>query len=190
MSTKRYGTRDWILAALAALAEGGIQEIRIEKLARQLNTSKGSFYWHFTDRQALLTAVLDFWEAEGTSLVVSSAETLAKPADRLRSVAGSALIAIEQGVDVARTEAALHAWAAEDQAAGERVAQVDRRRVNYLADILETMGYDSTAAQLLGTGIYLALMGLYNARRYAPSLASDRAFLALVDGVVASAPLK
>jgi hypothetical protein len=33
-------------------------------------------------------------------------------------------------------------------------------------------------------------MGLYNARRYAPSLADDQAFQALVDGIVASAPQK
>ncbi|MBU1333238.1 MAG: TetR/AcrR family transcriptional regulator [Alphaproteobacteria bacterium] len=190
MTNRRFRPQDWIVAALAALAEGGIGAVRIEKLARRLNTSKGSFYWHFADRPALLTALLDFWETEGTSLVISSVDTVEHPAERLRAVADAALIPSEQGVDVARAEAALRAWAAEEPVVAERIARVDDRRVAYLAQILQLMGYDRTPAQRLGTGIYLALMGLYDARRYAPSLADDSAFHALVDGIVASAPQK
>ncbi|HEV7345526.1 MAG TPA: TetR/AcrR family transcriptional regulator [Devosia sp.] len=187
MAAKRFGPRDWIVAALAALAEGGIEAVRIEKLARRLGTSKGSFYWHFTDRPALLEAVLDFWETEGTSLVISSADAVGSPPERMQAVVDAALLATEQGVDVARTEAALRAWAAEEPVVAQRVAQVDERRVSYLAEILQRMGYDTASSRLLGVGIYLALMGLYDARRYAPSLADDRAFRALVEGIVRSA---
>ncbi len=190
MTSKRYGPQDWILAAFAALANGSIEAVRIEKLARGLNTSKGSFYWHFKDRPSLLAAMLDFWETEGTDLVISSARGLGDPAERLRAVAESALVTTEQGIDVARTEAALRAWAAEDVVAGTRIARVDERRVNYLSEILAAMGYDGTTADLLGNGIYLALIGLYDARRYPSPLAKDRAFMALVESIVASAPSK
>jgi AcrR family transcriptional regulator len=190
MAVRRFGPQDWIVAALAALAEGGIDAVRIERLARRLNTSKGSFYWHFTDRPALLTAVLDFWEAEGTTLVISSAETIENPAQRIQAVVDAALVATEQGVDVARTESALRAWAAEEPVVAQRVARVDKRRVTYLAEMLELTGYDSTSAIRLGTGIYFALVGLYDMRRYAPSLADDEAFNALVKGIVTSAPQK
>ncbi|MBW4656834.1 MAG: TetR/AcrR family transcriptional regulator [Kaiparowitsia implicata GSE-PSE-MK54-09C] len=188
MASGRYGPQDWIVAALVALAEGGIDAVRIEKLARRLNTSKGSFYWHFTDRPALLAAVLDFWEAEGTNLVIHSADTLEHPAERMLAVVDIALLATEKGADVARTEAALRAWAAEEPVVAQRIARVDERRVAYLAEILALMGYDGAAAKLLGTGIYLALMGMYDARRYAPMLADDRAFRALVEIIVSSAP--
>lgn len=190
MGTKRFRAQDWILAGFAALAESGIEAVRIEKLARRLNTSKGSFYWHFSDRPALLMAMLDFWEAEGTSLVIISADTIDSPVGRMRAVAEAALLATEQGLDVARTEAALRAWAAEDPVAAQRISRVDERRVAYLSQLLGLMGYPPSSAQRLGIGIYLALMGLYNARRYAPSLADDQAFQALVDGIVASAPQK
>lgn len=176
------------MSALVALAEGGIEAVRIEKLARRLNTSKGSFYWHFTDRPALLTAVLDFWEAEGTNLVIHSADTIEHPAERMLAVTEIALLVTEQGVDVARAEAALRAWAAEDPVVAQRIARVDERRVVYLTEILKLMGYDGASARLLATGIYLALMGLYEARRYAPMLADDSALRALVNGIVFSAP--
>jgi AcrR family transcriptional regulator len=188
MAARRFGPQDWIVSALAALAEGGIEAVRIEKLARRLNTSKGSFYWHFTDRPALLTAVLDFWEAEGTSLVIHSADTVEHPAERMRAVVDAALLPTDQGIDVARTEAALRAWAAEEPVVAQRIARVDERRLAYLAETLTLIGYDGVSAKLLATGIYLALIGLYDARRYAPLLADDRAFYALVNGIVAAAP--
>jgi len=190
VATRRYGKQDWIVAALAALAEGGIEAVRIEKLARRLNTSKGSFYWHFTDRPALLTAVLNFWEAEGTSLVIISADTIANPAERMRAVVDAALVATEQGIDVARTESALRAWAAEEPIVAQQVAAVDKRRIGYLAEILKLTGYDSASAIRLGTGIYFALIGLYDMRRYAPSLADDHALYNLVEGILTSAPQK
>jgi len=43
----RLGKADWLDAGLAALAAEGPAALRAEALARQLNTTKGSFYWHF-----------------------------------------------------------------------------------------------------------------------------------------------
>jgi AcrR family transcriptional regulator len=64
-STKpRLGREAWIEAALDALAREGEAGLRVEPLAKRLNVTKGSFYWHFKDRDALLAAALDAW-AEG-----------------------------------------------------------------------------------------------------------------------------
>lgn len=52
------GPEPWIEAALAALADDGEAGIAIEPIARRLGVTKGSFYWHFADREALWTAVL------------------------------------------------------------------------------------------------------------------------------------
>ncbi len=49
----------WIAAAFDALAEGGIDAVRVEPLATALGITKGSFYWHFADRRALLDAMLE-----------------------------------------------------------------------------------------------------------------------------------
>ena len=55
---------DWIRAATARLAQEGIEAVRVEVLARDLLVSKGSFYWHFRDREDLLNSVLSHWEGE------------------------------------------------------------------------------------------------------------------------------
>ena len=42
----------------------------MEGLARRLGATKGSFYWHFTNRDALIEASLAAWEA-GETIVVA-----------------------------------------------------------------------------------------------------------------------
>src|SRR5215469_13533470 len=69
MATRRHsGTRldrrDWVDAGIVILASKGVDAVRVESLAKQLNISKGSFYWHFKDRGDLLEAILERWEIQ------------------------------------------------------------------------------------------------------------------------------
>ena len=54
----------WAEAALGAIATGGIKAVAVEPLAARLGVTKGSFYWHFADRRALIDAALERWEAQ------------------------------------------------------------------------------------------------------------------------------
>src|SRR3979409_892996 len=65
----------WVDAALQALATGGPEAVRIEALAVSLGVSKGGFYWHFTDRQALLDEMLDSWEKAMVEDVIALVES-------------------------------------------------------------------------------------------------------------------
>src|SRR5664279_4441164 len=60
----RLGAEDWVQAGLRTLARRGVSNVRVERLARDLKVTKGSFYWHFTDRDALLDAMLSSWRAK------------------------------------------------------------------------------------------------------------------------------
>src|SRR6266699_616553 len=53
---------DWTGAALDALARDGLRAVAVEPLAERLGATKGSFYWHFRDRNALLEAAVAQWE--------------------------------------------------------------------------------------------------------------------------------
>src|SRR3954468_1961701 len=64
----------WIEQGLRALGVGGPDAVRIESLAQALGVSKGGFYWHFDDRQALLGEMLDSWEKAGTEDVIARVE--------------------------------------------------------------------------------------------------------------------
>ena len=179
---------DWTIAGIAALAEGGIDAVRIERLAKGLGASKGSFYWHFADRPALLDAMLALWEREGTADVIAQVADIADPAERLRQVTRAALEAQTHGVDVAHAEAALRSWAGQDPAVAARFVRVEQARIAFLAGELAALGYAPAAALRLGKALYLTLIGLYAARRYATELAEDAALLALLEQVIAAAP--
>ena len=175
---------DWISAALAALAEGGIEAVKVERLAARLGVSKGSFYWHFKDRPTLLAALLDLWDGNFTQQLIDEAAGLATPAARLRKVAELALAATMEGVDSARAEAAVQAWATTAEAAAKRLRGVEEVRIDYIAGELEAAGMSGAQARPMGKALYMALLGLYAARGYNRDLADDEAYLALVDLVL------
>lgn len=179
--------RDWVLAALEALAEGGVEAVKVERLAKALKVSKGSFYWHFKDRSDLLLALLDLWDADFTQELINHAATLPTPAARLRSVAREALERTMHGVDSARAEAAVQAWAGQDEHAAARLRLVEQARVGYLTEELAAAGLPRHSALAMAKALYLALLGLYAARSYNPTLADDHAFLDLLDLVLAEA---
>ena len=179
---------DWTIAGIAALAEGGVDAVRVERIAKRLGASKGSFYWHFADRPALLESMLALWEREGTADVIAQVADIPHPAERLRRVTKAALEATTHGVDVAHAEAALRSWAGQDPVVAARFVRVEQARMDYLATELAALGYDAATARRLGKALYLALIGLYAARRYATDLADDTALLALLEQIIAAAP--
>ena len=71
---------DWTRAATEVLVDQGIDHVRVDVLAGQLGVTRGSFYWHFRDREALLRSVLQTWRAIGPDVTaLLSARRVAPP---------------------------------------------------------------------------------------------------------------
>lgn len=185
IETRELSRDDWVEAAMATLVTGGVSAIRVEPLAAKLGVTKGSFYWHFKSRLALLEALLDYWEQECTAKLIEQIADIPGPAARLRSLAREVLVESWNGIDNARSEMAMQAWAAQDQDVAERVRRIDRVRIDYLQTEMTELGLSESRANLLAKAVYQALVGLYAARTYNSKLASDDAFLALVELVLA-----
>src|SRR5690348_18440284 len=62
----RLSAADWERGALEMIADEGVGALAVEALARRLGVTKGSFHWHFKNREALLQAALTRWEADDT----------------------------------------------------------------------------------------------------------------------------
>jgi AcrR family transcriptional regulator len=117
----------WVDAALQALAGGGPDAVRIEALATSLGVSKGGFYWHFTDRQALLEQMLDTWEQAVVDDPIARIESQpADPRAKLRQ-----LSELASSVDLA-VELALRDWSRRDRDVAARLRRIDNRRMEYL----------------------------------------------------------
>lgn len=179
--------RHWVLAGARALAEGGVEAVKVERLAARIGVSKAPFYWRFKDRQALLDAILDYWKEDQTQSLIDRVAPLPTPRARLDGLMALSLEETSDDIPASGFEGAIRAWAAQDQRVARYVAEVDGMRVSYLATELRALGAGEAQARALGSGIYLALIGLYTARRYTPDLARDEAYGAIVraalDGV-------
>ena len=79
----RLSAEDWEEAALKLIAEQGVSAVAVEALARQLGVTKGSFYWHFRTREALVQAALERWELYGEREIISQIEAIPDPRVRL-----------------------------------------------------------------------------------------------------------
>ena len=104
--------------------------MRVEALAASLGVSKGGFYWHFTDRQALLDEMLDTWEKAGTEDVIARVDS--QPADPRAKL--QQLFELAPSADFA-VELALRDWSRRDEDVAERLHRVDNRRMEYLRSL-------------------------------------------------------
>lgn len=181
----RLGPEAWVRAALAALARGGVRAIRIEVLARELGVTKGSFYWHFAHREALLDAVLETWERVGTSEVIERVEAgTPSGAERLERLVDIAF-ATER---VDRIEAAIRAWGASDPRASLVLRRTDARRLDYVADMLVDAGLSRATAKRRARILFLTLIGDFTFRAHEGSGVSRQVRKELVELLLAPGP--
>ncbi len=79
----RLSATDWAQAALDVIAEEGVNAVAVEPLARRLGVTKGSFYWHFPSRDALLRTALEHWEQGEQDDLFVQLEAIADPRVRM-----------------------------------------------------------------------------------------------------------
>ena len=160
MEQTRLGKKDWMQAARLALLNGGPEAVRVEKLARNLKVTKGSFYWHFKDRDEILEALLREWEEE-TSTIAAEALSQRTPREALSIILAELkqrVVLSERGE--APSDAAIFAWASVSLKVGKRVNQVEQQRIALLTSL--------TGLPDRGEFAYLAFIGFLMRRRRVP----------------------
>ena len=102
---------------------GGLDAVRIEKLAEALGVTKGGFYWHFDDRRALLEEMLDTWERVGVDAVIERVES--EGGDARAKLRRLFAVASSGGDDLLKLELAIR-----DSARRDKPLAAPRRRVD------------------------------------------------------------
>jgi AcrR family transcriptional regulator len=74
----------WVKAASNLIAHEGVPAVAVEPLALALGVTKGSFYWHFQNRDELIHAALEAWEQDQGKDVVTRRGAVEDPRRRLR----------------------------------------------------------------------------------------------------------
>jgi AcrR family transcriptional regulator len=148
---------DWKAAAIDAIVAGGVAAVAVEPLAATLGATKGSFYHHFPNRDALIVAALEDWERSDTEVVIQRMELIADPGERLRAIMAAAL-ADREG---ASRDAALVA-ACTHPLVKPVVERVTRRRLSYITDVCVELGFPSAQARRRALLLYSSYLGLFD----------------------------
>ncbi len=181
--SKRVGADAWVQAALDVLVSKGVDEIRVEALAKTLGITKGSFYHHFKDRSALLETLLDTWRRSATLGVIEWLERSEPLAlGRLKRLIHWPC-GRSEGTSI---ELAMRLWARSDKKAADVLDEVDRLRLTYIASLLRANGVSEAQATGRAALIYAYVHGESTINALSsPDIAKQCAELLLGDNTAA-----
>jgi AcrR family transcriptional regulator len=161
-TTESLTRDDWISGAWDMLGVNGLDGVRVEPLARRLGVTKGSFYWHFKDRQQLVEALLDRWFLIWDDQMSPRMEQAADPADRVWALFESVVGRVTRGQTVS-----LRMLSHSDADVARRIEERDAQRLAFLMEQLVAIGFSLEEARVRGqvyqtimTGEYLRSGGL------------------------------
>lgn len=138
---------DWLRTAEDLLVDKSVDGVRVDVLAKTMQVTRGSFYWHFVDRDDLLGRLLDRWRLRQTEQVIAAHDRQGvAPAEVLREL----LLLPDRGQSARRggaIELAIRAWARRDERARRVVDEVDSMRLRYMEQIFRRLGLTADLAR-------------------------------------------
>ena len=150
----RLNADDWARGALDLIAEEGVAAVAVEPLARRLGVTKGSFYWHFPSRDALLAAALERWESVELDEIFNRADAVEDPRLRLRELFQRVAHEVRSHTIYSELLKAL------DHPVVQPVMQrVSKRRLDYLMLAFRQVGMARADAQHRARLAYAAYVG-------------------------------
>jgi AcrR family transcriptional regulator len=152
------GTPDiWLDAAYQMLVEGGVEAVKVMPLADRLGLSRTSFYWHFPDREALLSGLVERWKAKNTGSLVARCQASAA------TIAEAMLNLFDCWYDDdlfdSRLEFAMRTWSLTDPAVAAAMSEADTARVAAITAVFRRFGYDEAEADTRARTLYLTQVG-------------------------------
>jgi AcrR family transcriptional regulator len=154
---------DWVRAALVLMAREGVQAVAVEPLAREIGVTKGSFYWHFENRDHLVKTALTEWEQDqGRDLVQRYAEIL-DPRHRLRVLIHAAFEDTHNGLLFAALGAS-----SEDPLVKPFLARVTALRMEFGVKAFRDLGLPEDEARRRALFTYAAYAGYFQLLRAMP----------------------
>jgi AcrR family transcriptional regulator len=160
---ERLTAQAWVDFAVTTLAREGFDVLKADVLARKLGVSRGSFYWHFSDLAAFHARVIEHWRQTTTEAIIVDIERHESRESRLDALLRRAF------AHGAALEVRMRAWADVNPGAARAVADVDRRRREYLESLLVDVGIVRPLAAARAQLLYWTYLGAALSRTRPPA---------------------
>ena len=173
---------DWEQQALVLIAEQGIRAVAVELLARRMGVTKGSFYWHFQNREALIEQSLLRWEKHDAANLQTSLGAIEDPRERLRS--------FFRRTGREKLTHNVYSWlcmASDHPQVEPLLERVAARRMQHIEKAFEEIGFGPREASHRARLTYSAYLGFLQLQKQhqTPSLSSEE-FEAYMTHVIAT----
>ena len=163
--TSRLTADDWTDAALELLTSDGVGGVKISRLCTRLDVTKGSFYWHFADLDALWEAMAQRWQATHDAKFTELDEIGSLPPDqRVVALAGTLMNPRNLAV-----ETAIRDWARTNPRIAESVRQIDSAVFKAVHAALLELDIDPERARLTAGLLVYAGIGYVHGHEALPS---------------------
>lgn len=161
--SNRKSKQDWVDAGVNCLKNLGPSAISAEKLSKFLGVTRGSFYHHFDSIGEFNQAVLDYWaEASTISRFQLAKEAATTPEEELAQLVE---MSWQGDIDL---EIAVRTWGASNEQAQQRIAIIDKFRLEYLTHLYQTVVKDDEKGKRLAQIAFYGLLGAINAQPRMP----------------------
>jgi len=158
-SAARTTRNDWLTLAIHTLIEEGIDQVKIQVMAKKLNVSRSSFYWFFGSLQDLHDQLLQNWLRKNTDPVVEHA---LRPAQNInRAILNVFQCWVDDRLFDPKLDIAVRIWARRDPSIRAVIDEADRRRVEALTAMYRRYGYDEENAFIRARVLYFMQIGHY-----------------------------
>lgn len=147
----------WTGAAYEAFLEFGVEGVKIMPLAKKLNLSRTSFYWFFSDREALLDAVVSLWREKNTGSVIKQANAYADTL--VEAVLNVSDCWFSDDVFDSRFEFAMRSWALHSPPIQAEIQAADEQRLEALKQMFARFGREAMSADVCARALYLVQIG-------------------------------
>jgi AcrR family transcriptional regulator len=156
---------DWIDAAIRALADRPIDELKVLSLADSLGVARSSFYSYFEDRTAFLEALLEIWGRNTVSIVERSRRDAP-------TIAAACLGVFECWADERlyspSLDIAVREWGRRSAKVANLVRRSDDERLAALTDMFVRYGCQGDEALVRARLVYHNQVGYYATRTEEP----------------------
>lgn len=149
---------EWLVVAIRIFIAEGVDAVRVTRLAGELDVTRGSFYWHFADRDDLISAIVEFWARKNTAAVASAVDGIEDLAAGILALFDTW---IDPGVFDPRLDLAIREWARRDPAIHKAVENADARRIAAISALYGRCGYGKEEAFIRARVIYFTQVGYY-----------------------------
>lgn len=162
--TGRLAVDDWARAGLDLLMNEGRGAVKISRPCADFNVTKGSFYWHFADFDALMAAIaqLYFSQEMDAARGLVTVEAM-PPQERLETMSAMLVTSREwQG------EAEIREWARADDVVASAVRELDQRILRVVHQAFVDLGFSQYEARIRAGVLVYAGIGFVYGRTALP----------------------